>query len=453
MRGYSDLRPYQDRVISRLYESTSLLAVLDMGAGKTICALTAIAELIQFGEIRRALVIAPKRVAELVWRQEAEAWGHTHKLRCGLLAGSVAARRAILNELDRYDVLICGVDNVQWLVAELPADAADLLVIDETSRMRNPTSKRAKALLSIIERFNTVWGLTGTPRPNSDLDLFMPMSLLTKRRLWGRSFYRWRQERFHPVDWNQYDWRPLPGTSERIQREIEPYAITLKPGDMPGLPDLNIVVSYVELPFDLRAEYNRMERELFADLADNGEIVVADTAAIATGKLAQIAQGFMYIDTEDERRVTAGLHELKLDWIEELVAELDGEPLIICYEFLEDKRRILDRLPYAMTLDQNSASVIEAWNARQLPVLLIHPASAGHGLNLQAGGHHMAWYGLPWSAELWDQTIKRLHRPGQGQPVTVSLCLVTNTVDEMKRWRVVDKLTAQDAFRRYLATV
>jgi SNF2 family DNA or RNA helicase len=218
---------------------------------------------------------------------------------------------------------------------------------------------------------------------------------------------------------------------------------------MPELPELTILTDHVHLPRSASDHYHDMEKKLFAEL-DKKDIVAA-SAAVATGKLAQIVNGFLY----DDQGKATHLHTAKLDWLDELITSLDGEPLMVVYEYIEDRERILKR--YSGTpviggsvLNHDALDAIRRWNAGELPLLLIHPASAGHGLNLQSGGSRMAWFSPTWSPELWDQTIGRLHRPGQKQQVMVHVCVVPETVDTLKRYRVVAKMTAQEAFIQYL---
>jgi len=461
MRKRSELRGYQDRVAEHLYEHAATFAIIKMGGGKTASALTAAQEMIRDAVIRHGLILAPKRVAELVWPDEIKKWEHTAGLKLAVLKGGPAERLRILKDAPGRHFTVCGIDNIQWLVEQLKVlpnshPIFDLLILDETSRFKSPTSKRAKALFSLIPRFQNRWGLTGTPRPNSAMDLFTPVKLITGGRLWGKSFYQWRQTRFS-VDWTGYKWTPLPGAEDRIQRELATVAITLADGDMPELPRLNVVIDEVELPDAARRVYRQMEAEMRATLA-NSENVIAVTDAVVTGKLAQIAQGFVYrgggVDPDAGPRTVEHVHDAKFEWLVELVDALDGEPLIVVYEYLEDLRRIEERWPGVPVIGAGHGQVARAvtdWNDGKLPLLVLHAAAGGHGLNLQHGGSRMAWLAPGWSPELWDQTIARLYRPGQSAAqVTVNICVAKDTVDEIKRARVVDKLDRQDALEQWL---
>lgn len=449
MRLKSELRPYQQRIATHLYENDEALCVVRPGGGKTVSALTTIEELIANGVIRHALVIAPKRVARRVWPDEIAEWAHTRGLKFEVLTGGPRQRLVQLAEAPRRQLTIIGIDLVGWLVEELeklPKDHPlfDLLVIDEASRLRNPKSVRAKALAKIGPRWGMVWGLSGTLRPNSAQDLFMPARVVTRGKLWGKSFYSWRQKHFAPVDYMGYDWQPLPGAEEQLNAQIAPLSVTLADGELPQLPELSVIIDEVELPPDAAKAYEDMEKRLFT-----GDIV-ASNAAVATGKLAQIANGFIY----GEGKLPHWMHDEKTQWLRELVEDAAG-PTLLIYEYNEDLeiiREVCGDIPRlgAGVSDKQAEKNITDWNAGKLKLMGLHPASGGHGLNLQHGGCDMAWLAPTWSTELWEQTIARLHRSGQTKPVIVRVCVARNTVDQMKLDRVHGKMDAQEAFEAYL---
>ena len=457
MRQKKDMRPYQDRVATALYENDAKLAVIRPGGGKTIIALTAIEELKRDKVIRHALVIAPKRVANIVWPDEIESWEHVKKLRYMLLNGGPVQRGLGLMPaaVHQCDLTIIGLDNVQWLVEELeplPDDSPlfDLLVIDEISRLRNPKGERAKALAKIAHRFKMIWGLSGTLRPSGPEDLFMPARVVTKGRLWGRSFYSWRKARFYPADYNGYTWSPFPGAEDQINADLAPYVATVADGELVQ-PEPTIIFDKVQLPPGARAQYDRMERKLMMGAGE--AVIVAANAAVATGKLAQMANGFVY-DTERGSQAVA-LHSAKREWLEDVIENATG-PTLLIYEYQEDLRMLRellgDDLPYlgAGVSDKLAATNIAEWNAGELPFMGLHPASGGHGLNLQGGGADMAFIGPIWSPEYWEQTIARINRSGQARQVIVRVCVAEQTVDELKLSRVFDKMSAQEAFEAYL---
>ena len=433
--------------------------IAPLGAGKCAAALTAAEELFRDGHRRHALVIAPKLVATTVWPLEVTSWPHLAHLRVAVLEGSPERRRELLAAAPARDLTVIGVDLVPWLVAELaalPADHPlfDVLIIDETSRLKDPGGKRARALLQVAGRFRTRWGLTGTPRPNSARDLFMPAAIITNGALWGRSFWPWQKRHFRPCDPYGRKWAALPGAEEKITAEFGTVAMTVADEDMPDLPPLNVVVTPLALPDTVMAKYRTMARELFAEI--EGRSIEAASPLIATGKLAQLANGFLYGEagTDDPVHV----HDLKITWLKELVESLNGEPLLIAYEFVEDLRAIRRAFGAVPALGgptpaREAARLVTAWNAGELPLLAFHPAAAGHGLNLQHGGSRMAWLSPSWSAELTEQAIARIYRPGQTRHVTIHVCVATRTVDEMKRNRVHGKMSAQEAFRQHLEQI
>jgi hypothetical protein len=452
------LRSYQQRLATFLYETDSGFAIAPLGAGKGAAALTAFAELHRDGHRRHALVVAPKLVATTVWPAEIAAWPHLQHLRVAVLDGNPRERRALLATAGECELTAIGVDLVPWLVGELAGVDADhplldVLIIDETSRLKDPVGKRARALAGVSGRFKTRWGLTGTPRPNSSHDLFMPAAIITNGALWGQAFMPWCRRHFRPGHF-EGEWIALPGAEEAIAAEFATIATSIADADMPDLPPLNVVVTAVTLPDPVMANYRALARTLVAEI--EGRSIEAASQMIATGKLAQLANGFVYGDGGNDDVVA--VHARKIEWLRELVESLDGEPLLIAYEFVEDLRtirRVLGEVPVlgGETSAKEAARLVDAWNAGDLPLVAFHPASAGHGLNLQFGGSRMAWLSPSWSAELTEQAIARIYRPGQRSHVTIHVCVASGTIDDMKRDRVLNKMSAQEAFRRYLESL
>jgi hypothetical protein len=455
----SDLRPYQQRIATHLFEHDEAMCVLRPGGGKTAAALTAIVDLLAEGVIRHALITAPKRVARSVWPDEIAEWAHTHRLRYQVLTGSPAERLEQLKNSIDYHITIIGLDLVPWLMEALTDFSTDhllydLLVIDEASRLRNPTGVRAKALARYAHHWKMIWGLSGTLRPSGPLDLFMPSRVVTRGKLWGRSFYQWRKAHFYPTDHMGYDWKPLPGAEEKLNGDIAPLCITVPEGEMPIITP-TIVFDRVELPGSARVQYEDMRRKLMAQV--EGEPLLAASAAIATGKLAQMANGFVY----DEVGKANTVHEAKREWLQDLMEEAIA-PTLLIYEFKEDLAAMQDiygrglrghgLMPYlgGGVTDRQAAINIADWNAGKLKFMGLHPASGGHGLNLQHGGADMAWISPTWSPELWEHTIARIARPGQTRPVVVRVCVANGTVDDLKLNRVYYKMDAQAAFEAWL---
>jgi hypothetical protein len=281
----------------------------------------------------------------------------------------------------------------------------------------------------------------------------MPAAIITDGALWGRAFVPWQKRHFRPRDPFGREWVALPGAEERIAADFGTVAMTVADEDMPDLPSLNVVVTRVGLPDAVMATYRTMARELFAEI--EGRSIEAASPLIATGKLAQLANGFLYGEGADD---PVPVHSLKIEWLRELVESLDGEPLLIAYEFIEDLRtirRAFGEVPAlgGETSAREAERLVAAWNEGALPLLAFHPASAGHGLNLQHGGSRMAWLSPSWSSELTEQSIARIYRPGQTQHVTIHVCVAAGTVDEMKRDRVIGKMSAQEAFKRHLEQI
>lgn len=461
MRDRSQLRPVQLRLISEMKTSEGVGIVLGMGGGKTACALTAIADLLAAGAIRAAIVIAPKRVALSTWPREVQMWSHLAHLDMGVVSGDAARRAAVLRE--RHDVYTCGIDNLPWLLDELKSlpdhPGHDQLVIDELSRFKNPRGSRAKALNRRSQTFGSIWGLTGTPRPGGWEDLWMPLQIVSKGRAWGMPFDPWRQRYFEALDYHGRKWAVRPEAIPRLKDVIDAWVVSISPEDTVDVPfvsgpDHDIIVP---LSRAARADADSMERDLLISLGREGTladidpgddaVIVALSQAVASGKLSQIMQGYVYEDGRAVQHYDAA----KADALVDFIAGLDGEPLILCYWYQEDLellRELYPDMPYlgAGVSDKRAERTIEDWNAGRLPLLALHPASAGHGLNLQFGGARMLWYAMPWSPELYAQTVKRLARPGQTKPVFVHRLMADHPYEQLRLRRVESKIDAEQEF-------
>lgn len=466
MRLKQDMHDYQDRTASRLYEADAVQAVLPMGAGKTVSAATAIRELIDDGHIRAAVINAPKRVAHQVWPAEFENWEHLAGTKVSVVLGTPTERAAALHA--DAEVYVTSRDNIKWLVEELqklPPDHKlfDLLCIDELSRFKSPRSKLAnKHLMKVRKHFRIMWGLTGTPRPNGYEDQFRPLQMLSNNRLFSpRTFDQWRQMRFMKVDAEGkpseygHQWVIRPEHEAKIIRQIASMTFTIDPAEMPELPGLTAVEHWVDLPPAALARYKEMERKLLGTV--NGQTYLAPSAGVAAGKLEQMTQGFIY--GEGGNTEVEWLHTAKADALSDLVEDLSDSPAMVVYGFVEELRAMREQWPGLAYLGAGVSDKLAAqheadWNADRLPLLALHPASAGHGLNLQYGsGNQMLVANMPWSAELYDQVIKRMYRQGQKRKCFLHLILARNTVDEIKYDRVIGKMTDQEAFNKYLKKV
>ena len=460
------LHPYQNRTATALYETDVVQAVIPMGGGKTVSAGTAIRELIDDGVIRKAIINAPKRVARLVWPSEFAKWEHLKDTKISLVLGTPEERLKALHA--DAEVYITSRDNIKWLVEELLKlpdghPLLDLLCIDELSRFKSPRSKLAnKHLGKIIGRFKLRWGLTGTPRPNDYVDQFRPLQLLSNNSLFKpRAFDHWRPKHFVKVDGQGnpsdygFQWKIRPESEHKIIKLISSVSITIDPNEMPELPPLTVVPHWVELPPSVMRVYREMERDLITTVGE--QAFMAASQGVASGKLDQIIQGFLYKETGSHE--AEWLHSVKADVLDDLIEDLAGDPALVVYGFREELRALQEvygqDLPYlgSGVSDRLAAQYEEEWNAKRLPLLGMHPASAGHGLNLQHGGTQMLVLNMPWSAELYDQMVKRFWRQGQTKKCFLHLILAKGTTDEVKYDRVIEKMELQEAFTKYLRRV
>lgn len=399
--------------------------LLDMGLGKTSIALTAISDLL-FEEfaVHKVLIVAPLRVAKSTWGDEIQKWGHLKRLTYSVAVGSKKERLEALRK--KADIYIINRENVPWLVEEsgIPFDF-DMLVIDELSSFKSWQSKRFKALMKVRPLVKRVVGLTGTPSSNGLMDLFAEFKVLDMGKRLGRFIGQYRSAYFLPDKRNGmtiFSYKPQEDAEERIYRKISDITISMKAVDHLKMPELVSTAVLVTLDEKERKLYAKLKKELVLQLA--GGEVTASNAASLTGKLIQMANGAVYGD--DER--TIEIHQKKLDALEDIIEAANGRPVLVAYWYRHDFDRIRRRFPEAEPIA--SAESIAKWNRGEITVGLIHPAAAGHGLNLQTGGNHMVWFGLTWSLELYQQTNARLYRQGQQAGTVVVQHIVTKeTID------------------------
>ena len=431
---------YQSYATHFILTHPAAAVFLDMGLGKSVISLTAIFDLcLDSFLVRKVLVIAPLRVARDTWPEEIQKWDHLHGLTYSVALGTEAERKAALTR--RASVFIINRENVQWLIEEsgLPFDY-DMVVIDELSSFKSYQAKRFRSLLKVRPKVNRIVGLTGTPSGNGLMDLWAEFRILDMGIRLGRFITRFRTTYFTPDKRNGqvvFSYKPLPGAEEDIYRKISDITISMRAADHLKMPECVINEVKVKLSAEERQAYDRFKRELVVSL--KGEEIDAGNAAVLAGKLSQMANGAVY----GENKRVLPIHERKLDALEDLIEAANGKPVLVAYWFKHDLARIQERLrklhiPFA-TLD--TAESIVRWNQAELPVALIHPASAGHGLNLQAGGSTIIWFGLTWSLELYQQTNARLWRQGQkADSVVISHIIATGTIDE----RVMTALQKKD---------
>ena len=431
--------PYQDYAIQRIQHQPYIGLFLDMGMGKTVITLTAIDELVNDQcSVGRVLVIAPKRVAETTWTDEAGKWAHLRDLRIQPVLGTAKERRQALER--KADVYVINRENVVWLVQETkPVWPFDMVVIDEASSFKNHQSRRFKALKSVLPQIYRLVELTGTPAPNGLMDLWSEVYLLDRGERLGRTIGEYRRKYFTPgygSGYVTYMWNPLPNAQHDIEQRISDICVSMKSEDYLALPDMLYNQIKVPLGREAMSRYHALERDFLLQV--DGADIVASSAAALSGKLLQLANGACY---NDDGTVTE-IHDEKLKALQELSESNEHKPLLVFYWFRHDLERLQKAFPKAETLDAPDA--IARWNKGKIPMLLVHPASAGHGLNLQFGGNVIVWFGLSWSLELYQQANKRLHRQGQKHTVVIHHLVAEGTMDEQVLQALSKKKATQD---------
>ena len=375
-------------------------------------------------EVHRVLVIAPLRVARDTWPTEIQKWSHLRSLTYAVAVGTLKERKAAL--MQRADITIINRENLQWLIDDsgFPFDF-DMVIIDELSSFKNHKAKRFKSLMKVRPYIHRIIGLTGTPSSNGLMDLWAEFKLLDKGQRLGRFITQYRINYFIPDKRNGeiiYSYKPLPYAEDAIYRRISDITISMKSTDHLKMPELISTQYEVALSDAERDRYENLKQELILQLPD-GEITAANAAAL-TGKLSQLANGAIYSDTGEIME----FHDRKLDALEDIIEAANEKPLLVAYWFRHDLARIKNRFNVR---EIKTSRDIADWNAGKIPVAVIHPASAGHGLNLQAGGSTLVWFGLTWSLELYQQTNARLWRQGQQSHTVVIQHIITkDTIDE-----------------------
>lgn len=423
-----NLRPYQDEAADFLFENDRAMILAPVGAGKTAITLTAMTEMIAEGHATRWLVLAPKRVCTDVWPVEQPKWAPDFEI--AIATGSPKARRAAF--ASDAPIVVTNYDNIQSLTED-DLDQFDGIVFDELTRMKNPSGKRFKALLKKIDKFKYRWGLTGSFTSNGLEDVFGQCKIIDQSLL-GRSKGAFLQRYFACINRDFGEWAPIKGSLEKVMDAIRPATFVLEPGVYADkLPPLHVM----EMRCDMadRSPYEKMKRDFMLELGTDA--IIAANAAAVTNKLQQMASGFVY-NTKTQVSATPGKFDTvqeavwfgshKFDMLEEIWEENQRAPTLVVYNYKEELAELKRRFPKAQTIDDPSA--INRWNLGQISMLLIHPKSAGHGLNLQYGGNKIIFLSMPWSLELYEQTLGRLHRGGQTKPVWCYLLVCNKTIDE-----------------------
>lgn len=417
---------YQERTIHEILEKPKVGLLLDMGLGKTVCTLTAINELMfnRF-DISKVLVIAPKRVAEDTWSRETEKWDHLVHIKISKVLGSQKQRVEALNAA--ADIYVINRENVVWLVEFYKSKwPFDTVIIDELSSFKSNKSQRFKALKKVTPLINRMIGLNGTPTPNGYLDLWPQMYLLDRGERLGKTITGYRDRYFTPGRRNGYtifNWDLKDGAEKAIQGKISDICISMSAKDYLDLPERINNNVYVTMDPKAKQLYEDLEKELILQIDDN--CITALTAATLNQKLLQMANGAVY----DGESNPVHIHDGKLEALEEIL-EFNQEPVLVFYNFKHDFERIYKHFEHLKPRTLEVSKDIKDWNDKKIRLLLCHPASVGHGLNIQAGGHIIVWFGLNWSLELYQQANARLDRQGQTKNVIIHHLITEGTVDE-----------------------
>lgn len=404
--------------------------ILEMGLGKSVITLTAIERLMHDSfEVRKVLVVAPLRVAVSTWPEEIRKWDHLSDLSFTVTAGTRDERMAALGR--NADITIINRENIPWLIEESGVPFGyDMVVIDELSSFKNHRAKRFRSLMKVRPRVKRIVGLTGTPAPNGLMDLWAEFRILDGGKRLGRFIGQYRERWFLPDKRNQmvvFSYKPKEGAEDEIYSAIADITVSMKAMDRIRMPELIETEMKVSMNTAERKAYDSMKKDLVLSLPDGA--VTASNAAALSGKLMQLSSGAVYMDEDNFTEI----HRRKLDALEDAIESMNGKPLLIAYWFRHERTRISELLnglgiTWSEISDEKS---IREWNAGKLQVALIHPASAGHGLNLQNGGNTLLWFTVPWSLELYQQTVARLWRQGQKSETTVVIHLITEgTIDE-----------------------
>lgn len=447
MRLRSDLRNYQRAGVKFIRDKKKCALFVDMGLGKTAISLTAIADLSSDLAIGRSLVVAPKRVAKKVWTDESKEWNHTRGLTFAKLTGTLKSRQDALKKA--ADIYLITTDLVKWLLDEYEGKdfPFDVVFIDESSKFKHKESKRSKALRVLCRDVRYLVLLTGTPSANGLHDLWSQIYLLDRGARLGHTLKDFRQRYFHP-NWDGSGYKPMKHAHDAIQRRLSDICFTLRSEDYLELPERIDNQVLIDLPDTVLSRYKKFEREYVLDMAERQ--ITAVSAGALYQKLLQCANGVVY----DSERNELDFHAEKVEALQDIVDESQGDNILVAYNFVSDIRAIQKQFPEAVVL-RDDMKVIDRWNAGEIPMLLAHPQSAGHGLNLQFGGGTIVWYGLTWNLEYYLQFNKRIHRHGQTRKNVILHHLISRgTIDETViaalRRKDKDQNTLLDALKGYV---
>lgn len=446
MMQRNQLHSYQERGVSHILDNPYCALFLDMGLGKTVTTLTAIKELLDNCIIGNALVIAPKKVTQVTWSDEIKNWAHLQGVTISVIDGNVKQRREAMRR--KADIYAVSRDNIVWLVTEMGGVKLpyDMVVIDELSSFKNHQSKRFRALRKVRKFIPRVVGLTGTPSPNGLIDLYAQMYLIDEGERLGKTITGYRDRFFRPDKRNGdivYTYalkKPADETEKAISDLISDITISMTAEDYLKMPDKIMLYDYVDMSDRCLKDYENFVMEQVLELINSDEPITAASAAALSNKLQQYANGAIY----DADRNVREIHEEKLEKLKELVEAANGSPVLVAYQYQHDLHRIMKALKEYNPVKLEKPEQIAEWNAGKIEVLVTHPASAGHGLNLQKGGNILVWFGNTWSLELYMQFNARLYRQGQSKPVYIHHIVTRGTIDEKIIKALSDKKETQD---------
>lgn len=416
---------YQRQAIDFIKANPAALLFLGMSLGKTVSTLTALNDMMfNSFQVARPLVIAPLRVARDTWTAETSKWDHLNHLRMSIILGAAKERRQAIDA--DADVYVINRENVPWLVKELGDSwPYDCVVIDELTSFKNHKASRFKALASRRQHMRRIIGLTGTPAPNSLEDLWAPFKLFDGGKRLLPYITHFRERYFDPGKRNGhqvFSWKLKPGAEDEIYKAISDITLSMKTTDYLQLPELTYSSKVVHLDRQEREVYNQLKKDMLVHV--DGEVIDAGSAATLSNKLLQLSSGAIYAD--EARTVT--VHSQKIDALEDIIEAANGHTVLVAYWFKHELERLLRHFPQGRLL--STAEDMSDWCSGKIPLAFIHPASAGHGLNLQSGGHILVWHTVPWSLELYEQTNARLFRQGQTEPVSIIHIEAANTIDQ-----------------------
>jgi SNF2 family DNA or RNA helicase len=450
----SDLRDYQKIVVDIMLSTPQYGLFLDMGLGKTVSVLTALHHLGTELEVVKPLIIAPKLVADLVWEEETKRWEHLKYMKVSKILGTPKQRIDALNTL--ADIYTINRENVQWLIEYYQSNKLkwdfDCIVIDESTSFKNPSSKRFKWLKKILPKTPRRYILTGTPISNGYLDLWSQIYILDQGERLGKFITHYRQKYF-TADFMGYNWNINFGADKKILSKIKDITISMKTEDyLQSLPERINIFKKASLPPKLLKMYKEFEKEFILELElqqEESEELTASTTAVLYNKLQQFATGAIYKD-EDNSKYTI-IHDLKFQLLDEVIEENPNTPLLVAYNFKHELERIKERYPYAVDFksSKDTQKTQKDWNEGKIKMLLVHPMSAGHGLNLQFGSNIVVWFGSQWGLEYYEQLNKRLHRSGQKEVVKV-IHLIVGEIEDKIMNALANKRKAEEALIDYL---